>query len=459
MGLFGKNYREEFEQLSQKYDELQSQNKQLNEAHQKLKIEHEKLTEESQLVLSMQQLKPIELSELIDTKENEAHRINGLINDQKAKLTQIQSQIKEKNDELNAIKDQIIDTSDQIMLESFGLYKPRYAFSNSSSFKAKLSQTRDSQKVMIRKGTAAEIFNAMTLNNSAAKGRSMQKKNIKQLLRTFNGECEAAINKVTKSNIEIIEKRINRSFEQLNKLNEPNGVRITVEYYDLKIDEAHIALEYELKKEAEREQLREQKEREREERKLQQELAQERKKYEKDEKHFVKAQKEVEDKIKQTSDETEVASLKAELAELQKQLDELAVKKEKLTNRAENPTAGYVYIISNIGSFGKNVFKIGVTRRLDPMERINELGSASVPFKFDVHALIFSDDAFKLESELHQHFAKQRVNQVNPRKEYFNISIDDVKNVLKNYRNLTFDFNEVPEAEEYRESLKMMDNH
>ena len=312
---------------------------------------------------------------------------------------------------------------------------------------------------MIRTGIAAVIFNHMTLDGSATKGRSMQNKNIKQLLRTFNGECEAAINKVTKSNIETIEKRINRSFEQLNKLNEPNGIRITVEYYDLKIDEAHIALEYELKKEAEKEQLREQREREREEKKLQQEIAREQRKYEKDENHFLKAQKEVQEKISNSKNQVEVDSLKAELAELQKQLNEISEKKEKLTNRAENPTAGYVYIISNIGSFGKNVFKIGVTRRLDPMERINELGSASVPFKFDVHALIFSDDAFKLETELHNHFAKQRVNQVNSRKEYFNISIDDVKQVLEKYRNLTFDFHEVPEAEEYRESLRIKEEN
>lgn len=455
MGLFGKNYRKEFEQLSKKYDELKVQNKQLNENNQKLQSKNDQLVNESQLALSIQQLKPIELTELIDTKENEVLKINDLINDKNTNLVKLKEQIKAKKDELKNIKRQIIDVNDQIMFESFGLYKPRYSFSNSSSFKAKLNQTRDAQKEMIRQGTAAEIFNAMTLNNSVTKGRSMQKKNIKQLLRTFNGECEAAINKVTKSNIEMIEKRITRSFEQLNKLNEPNGVRIKVEYYDLKIDEAHIALEYELKKESEREQLREQKEREREEKKLQQELARERKKYEKDESHFLKAQQEVQEKLDGTNDQSEIESLKNELSELQKQLDDLKEKKEKLTNRAENPTAGYVYIISNIGSFGKNVFKIGVTRRLEPMDRINELGSASVPFKFDVHALIFSEDAFKLESELHKHFAKQRINQVNSRKEYFNITIDEIKQVLEKYRNLTFDFHEVPEAVEFRESEKI----
>ena len=207
---------------------------------------------------------------------------------------------------------------------------------------------------------------------------------------------------------------------------------------------------------AEKDLLRKQREREKEERKLQQELRNEQKKYEKDEKHFLKAHDEVEEKISNSKDEAEIASLKIELEELQKQLEEIREKKQKLTDRAENPTAGYVYIISNIGSFGKNVFKIGVTRRLEPLERINELGSASVPFKFDVHALIFSDDAFKLEAELHNHFANQRVNMVNNRKEYFKITIDDVKKALEEYKNLTFDFHEFSDAIEYRESQKML---
>lgn len=397
---------------------------------------------------TLQEYKPIELSRLISDKENE-------LATQEEKLTKINNEIESITQKLNEAKKQLLDTDEAISFESYGLYKPRYDFAHSSSFKAQLAKTRALQKSMIKDGTAAIIDRPMLLDNSQSKGRSMQKKNIKQLLRAFNGECEAAINKVTKSNIETIEKRITRSYEQLNRLNEPNGVSITPTYFDAKIDEAHIALEYELKKEDEREQLREQREREREEKKLQQEIDRERKKYEKDENHFLKAKKEVQEKIDNADDQNEVESLKSELAELQQQLDELKEKKEKLTNRAENPTAGYVYIISNIGSFGPDVFKIGVTRRLEPMDRINELGSASVPFKFDVHALIFSDDAFKLEAELHKYFAKQRINQVNSRKEYFNITIDEIKQVLEKYRNLTFDFHEVPEAEEFRESKKI----
>ena len=130
-------------------------------------------------------------------------------------------------------------------------------------------------------------------------------------------------------------------------------------------------------------------------------------------------------------------------------------KKEELDYRLENIGAGYVYIISNIGAFGENIFKIGVTRRLEPLERIKELSSASVPFKFDVHALIFSYQAYNLEKELHNLFNDKRVNLINNRKEFFNISIDEIETALEKYKDLTFEFNKIPDAEEYRETLKL----
>lgn len=429
--------------------------KQFKEEIASLKRENEELQKQSNIKLSAQQMKPVELEEKVSSLEEKSSDLTNLINKKREEIKQLSSQLNKLHDDVSASEKRLTFLDDQAGLEEYGLYIPNYSFANSSQYKERLTQVRNDQKQMIRSQTAATIDWPLTFNNSKAKGRSLQKKNIKQLLRAFNGECEAAINKVTKSNIESIEKRINRSYTQLNKLNESNGVSITQEYLNSKLDEAHIALEYALKKEEEKDILREQREKEREERKVQREIAAERKKYEKDEQHFVKAESEVTEKIKNAS-ENEVIELKKQLEELQSKLNEIREHKEKLDNREENPTAGYVYIISNIGSFGKNVFKIGVTRRLDPMERIHELGSASVPFPFDVHALIFSDDAYKLESALHNHFAKQRVNQINKRKEYFNITIDEIKEVLSKYKNLTFDFHEVPEAQEYRDSLKMI---
>ena len=475
-------------------ENLKQTQKALEKEKIQLKQDNSKLQKEADLKLSVKQMQPLELDkeitkktkeldklkaestkELIDlrarktkelndilnTKQEDIEKLNADIDKKIQKVTEQNKQISNLDKKIKDLNSQLVNVSDEIMYEDYGLYKPRYDFANSSAYKGKLSEVRSNQKEMIKNGDAGTIFNPMTLDGSEAKGRSMQKKNIKQLVRSFNGECEAAINKVTKSNIEMIEKRITRSFEQLNKLNEPNGVRLTANYLDSKLDEAHIALEYALKKEQEKELLREQRQREKEERQAQKEYAQERAKYEKDETHFQQAKDLLQEKINNSKSDVEIESLKRKLADLQDKLSNIQAKKAKLSDRAENPTAGYVYIISNIGSFGQNVYKIGVTRRLDPMDRINELSSASVPFKFDVHALIFTDDAYKLETELHEYFDKKRVNKVNKRKEFFRLNIDEIKQVLSKHKELTFDFHEIPDAPEYRDTLlieKQMQN-
>lgn len=467
-------------------ENLKQTQKALEKEKIQLKQDNSKLQKEADLKLSVKQMQPLELDkeitkktkeldklkaestkELIDlrarktkelndilnTKQEDIEKLNADIDKKIQKVTEQNKQISNLDKKIKDLNSQLVNVSDEIMYEDYGLYKPRYDFANSSAYKGKLSEVRSNQKEMIKNGDAGTIFNPMTLDGSEAKGRSMQKKNIKQLVRSFNGECEAAINKVTKSNIEMIEKRITRSFEQLNKLNEPNGVRLTANYLDSKLDEAHIALEYALKKEQEKELLREQRQREKEERQAQREYAQERAKYEKDEAHFQQAKDLLQNKINNSKSDVEIESLKRKLADLQDKISDIQAKKVKLSDRAENPTAGYVYIISNIGSFGQNVYKIGVTRRLDPMDRINELSSASVPFKFDVHALIFTDDAYKLETELHEYFDKERVNKVNKRKEFFRLNIDEIKQILSKHKELTFDFHEIPDAPEYRDTL------
>ena len=472
-------------------ENLKQTQKALEKEKIQLKQDNSKLQKEADLKLSVKQMQPLELDkeitkktkeldklkaestkELIDlrarktkelndilnTKQEDIEKLNADIDKKIQKVTEQNKQISNLDKKIKDLNSQLVNVSDEIMYEDYGLYKPRYDFANSSAYKGKLSEVRSNQKEMIKNGDAGTIFNPMTLDGSEAKGRSMQKKNIKQLVRSFNGECEAAINKVTKSNIEMIEKRITRSFEQLNKLNESNGVRLTANYLDSKLDEAHIALEYALKKEQEKELLREQRQREKEERQAQREYAQERAKYEKDETHFQQAKDLLQNKINNSKSDVEIESLKRKLADLQDKISDIQAKKVKLSDRAENPTAGYVYIISNIGSFGQNVYKIGVTRRLDPMDRINELSSASVPFKFDVHALIFTDDAYKLETELHEYFDKERVNKVNKRKEFFRLNIDEIKQILSKHKELTFDFHEIPDAPEYRDTLLIEKN-
>lgn len=434
----------------------------------KLSTENQKLQQKADIVLTAQQMEPVKLQELINNKKDELASLEKDFSNQEnesttrideltSQQTSLQSKITALHQEISELETQLTSTKDEVSMETFGLYKPRYDFASSLGYKDQLATVRQNQKEMIKTERACEIFRPMTLDGSTSKGHSMQKKNCKQLIRSFNGECEAAINKVTYSNIDRITSRIEKSINQLNKLNEPNGIRLTSYYLDSKIDELHLAYEYATKKQAEKEELREQREREREEKRAQQEIKDAQKQLNKELDHYKKAISELEEKLA-TLEGADREAVQNSIDELQKNVDESEAKKKDLDYRQENATAGYVYIISNIGSFGNDIVKIGVTRRLDPMERIDELGSASVPFKFDVHALIFSYDAYSLESELHTRFADQRINKVNSRKEYYRVPISEIKEVLSEYKDLTVDFNEVPEAPEYRESMAITNN-
>lgn len=154
-------------------------------------------------------------------------------------------------------------------------------------------------------------------------------------------------------------------------------------------------------------------------------------------------------------DKSNDADLLAKRAELENQLGVIDANLQELDYREANQKAGYVYIISNIGSFGKDVYKIGMTRRLEPMERVYELGDASVPFNFDVHAMIFTDDAPKLEAALHRAFEDRKLNMVNTRREFFNVTLDEIKEVIMNNYDKTVEFVDVPDASQYRISQKM----
>lgn len=397
------------------------------------------------------------LKEITSELDNYGEKVSlkKSIENDKKELSKLHQQIDD-------LKKQVISYDDQINIESYGLYTPHYSFTSSPEYKEKLDNIRALQRSMIKNNKAGLITHQMLFNNSVAEGKKMQRENIKQLIRTFNVECEAAINKATISNMSRIEQRIKKSFETLNKLNERNLIVLSKRYLNLKLDELHLSFEYAQKKEEEKEILREEREKEKEERKVQAEIAKQRKAVEQERKkqaeHYKQAEALLKEKMQNVDENDEkFKSLQAEVAKLKEQLAELDKKEASLDYRENHSTAGYVYIISNIGAFGKNVFKIGVTRRLDPLARIKELSSASVPFKFDIHALIFSDDAYKLESNLHNYFDKYRVNKVNNRKEFFGITIHQVKDALDKYYNRTFDFHEIPEAEEYRKSLELME--
>ncbi|HEO7061771.1 TPA: DUF4041 domain-containing protein, partial [Streptococcus agalactiae] len=364
-------------------------------------------------------------------------------------ILKLDDELKKRQSELKALQKEVIVLNDDLDLQEYGFFERKYKFSDSTKYKEELETLRKRQKQLVKDKKAGVIVRPMLLDNSKSKGRAMQNQLIKAMIRGFNGEVDAHLVKVTATNLSKKVDAVVKSFNQLNKMYSRNLVCLSNDYLELKISELQLAVEYELQKLEEKELLREQRAKEREDKKLQAELAAKRKQIEKDRKHFKQMLDNVEELLK-TANEEEKEKLNLQLAEYQDKLSELDELEEDIDYREGHATAGYVYIISNIGAFGEDVYKIGVTRRLDPMERIRELGSASVPFQFDVHALIFSEEAFSLEKELHNRFEKNKINKVNGRKEYFKVPFSDIKAVLEEHKELAIELTEKAEAFEYR---------
>lgn len=351
---------------------------------------------------------------------------------------------------------QIVELDESILLQEFGMYSPIYDFATSDAYKDRLDAIRTEQKNMILNKKAATCSEVWTINGSEAQGRVMTSQNIKQILRCFNDECDMLISKVKFNNVTAYIDKIRKSFDALNRMNSKNAVSLSTAYLNLKIEELQLAYEYAVKKQQEKDEQRRIREQMREEAKLQKELEEARKDIEKEQKHYSNALSKINEQLEKC-DDVEKDVLLEKKAEIESHLSSLDKAMEDIDYRQANKRAGYVYIISNIGSFGENVYKIGMTRRLDPMERVDELGDASVPFKFDVHALIFSDDAPALETALHHAFENKKVNMINGRREFFNVTLDEIEEVVKANYDKTVEFVKIPEAEQYRETQKILE--
>ncbi len=258
------------------------------------------------------------------------------------------------------------------------------------------------------------------------------------------------------SSIERVKSIINRYYEiavEGNQSIAPTMKKFIAEIEDLFIGAVKVEYEYYVKKEQIKEEqraLREQMKQEEEERKA---LEAEKKKVEKEESKYANEIQQLKERVQDTADDSQTKILLERIQQLQEQLSEVQKKKEDIVN-LQNGKAGYVYVISNLGAFGNDVFKVGMTRRLEPMDRIKELSNASVPFSFDVHSFIFSDDAVGLEKMLHQELNDKRVNKINLRKEFFRTSIDELEQlVLKHYPSA--EFKRTMLAEQYYQSQSM----
>lgn len=399
------------------------------------------------------------LKSLMTPELQEASNLLAKIADLSNKLNKLDKQIQEKEQSLNSLdsqisfrKNQLITFDDDILVQDFGLYSPRYSYNTSDEYKEQLRSVRDQQKVCLKNGNAATGSNNFTYNNSKAQGNKMVKDMQKLLLRAFNSECDETISNVKFNNFEMSLKKITASCEAISKLGKMLSISVTPTYFNLKKKELTLALEYQIKKQEEKEQLKAARAEQREQAKVQKEIEEQRKKIEKEQNHYQTAFEKIKSQLALTPDDKDLLEKKALIEDKLSDIDKALT---DIDYRQANIKAGYVYIISNIGAFGENVYKIGMTRRLDPQDRIDELGDASVPFNFDVHAMIFSDDAPALENALHHAFENKKVNMVNQRREFFNVSLEEIKKVVKDNFDKTVEFIDIPDAEQYRISQKM----
>jgi len=387
--------------------------------------------------------------------KNKIDEYKQILNELANQTEAVNNKLIELNEEITKKKSEIIVLDEEILLESFALYKPKFAFQTSEEYKNRLDSCREKQKLLIKNGSAVLANEGWTVNGSKSEGNKMVNDMKKLLVRSFNNECDYCVDNVKFNNMEVNEKRIEKSFEALTNLGRIMNARITEDYKKLKYEELYLAFEYQQKKQEEKEEQKRAREELREQQKLEQEIRQARERIAKEKKHFSQALKELEAKLAGAVTDIEKALITFKLEEVKSQYSELEKEEKVVDYREQNAKAGYVYIISNIGAFGENLFKIGMTRRLEPLERIDELGDASVPFSFDVHALIFSDNAPSLEAKIHEHFYKDRVNKLNNRKEFFRANINDIEKVVKEHYNNVVDIVKEPPAEQYRESLRM----
>lgn len=379
---------------------------------------------------------------------NKTETLQKDIDNYNSKISSLNNEIKTLNTKLHDL------TLDAESIE-FGLYIPTYECMNSDEYKDKINELRKEQKEMIKNKKALFFNNNWTLEGSKTKGAAMNNDNIKMYLRAFNNECDVLINKVKFNNYDSIQTRIQLSANSLNKLNTRTQISITPNYLMSKIRELKLIHEFNCIKQEEKEAIRHAREVEREEEKLQKELEEARKNITKELSHYSNARDNLLLQLESATPEL-IEDINAKISEIDTKLNDINKNLSDIDYREANQRAGYVYVISNIGSFGEGIYKIGMTRRLEPMDRVHELGDASVPFTFDVHAMIFSDDAPKLESSLHTAFEDKKVNLLNGRKEFFRVSLDEIEEVIKNNHDKLIEFNKVALAEQYRETQQLL---
>ncbi len=335
----------------------------------------------------------------------------------------------------------VIELDDQRVLQDVGIYRYHHPLEDAAAYKDRLRALDAQVTVFIKAGKAILAADMFTFDGSLAKGRKIVADFSTLMLRAYNAEADNCVRSLRSGNISTAEKRLESAVTAIEKLGVFMEMRVNPGYHALRMTELELTADFQMKVQEERERAREEREQLREQRRAEQELAAERERLEKEKAHYVSA----------------MASLRASgddaaADELAKRLGDIEDAIVANDYRIANIRAGYVYVISNVGAFGPGIVKIGMTRRLEPRDRIRELGDASVPFRYDTHALFFSDDAIRLEGELHKAFADRRVNFVNERREFFFATPAEVRALLLEKVGGLLEFIEDVEALEYFQS-------
>jgi len=374
----------------------------------------------------------------------------------------------------NQLDKEIKIFQDAVDLHEYGVYEPNFNFNTSEEFKEAIRLNNNEQKKLIidKKAIILKRYPSDEIVDLDAMF-PIEKSNFnntkKLILYAFNAECDSIISKLkwynVGSSIERIYLHCARIFKYSLGLhhydtnldsNKLATWHITKEYVDLKIKELMLTYEYLQKKQNEKEEQKRIREQIREEEKALRDYEKAEREAEEDEKYLQKALEKIKQKFGIVTPD-EIDALNIKVKELEKQIKEAQEKKERAIALAQTTKVGYIYVISNIGSLGEDVYKIGMTRRLDPQDRVDELSNASVPFRFDVHAVIFSENAPQLEYELHQKFNDRRINRVNRRKEFFKVKLEDIEEFVKEHADAKIEFTKIAEAREYRETMTVIE--
>lgn len=443
--------------LYKEKNDLEITNNKLNETSLKYKnLQAEHLLLEDKYNKVIDRYSELDLNKLSDIKEIIKQK-NIEISDLNIKKSKLDIEYSSLTNELNLLTKEKTSVSKEIHLLNneleyidLGFTKPLFDYDSSEVFKKELLITKNEQKKLVTSGKAIDAPKKMWLDGSLTKGKQRLKKDINNTLKTFNSDCDTIISKVKYNNLETIEGRIKKSFSTLNKLNSDLEIMIKEDYLKLKLKELHLTYGQKLKIQEENEAKRIEKEILREEKRLMKELEEKRLSIIKEKTHYTNELNNLSLLLEKDPSNNDVLE---KIKEFEIKIQEIENNLKDIDYRENNKRAGYVYIISNIGSFGENIFKIGMTRRLDPLDRVRELGDASVPFQFDIHALIFSEDAPSLENAIHKSLEDKKVNMKNSRKEFFNVTIEEIEKIVKENFSKTVEFVYKPEAEQYNQSL------